>query len=97
MSTQLNTEARRLREKPLDLGLLMGLVYCPTEKPACVCLCVCSLLQPCVLEWAASVIPMTSPASLIFWNTVSNINHRGSKFSQHRKFPSLSCQRLILP
>lgn len=37
-----------------------------------ICVCVCSLQQHCVLEWAASATPTTSPASLTFWNTVSD-------------------------
>lgn len=61
------------------------------------CVCVCSLQQRCVLEWAASAIPTTSPASLTFWNTVSNKPQRIKPFSLKRKFSSLFGRRLILP
>lgn len=51
---------------------------------------VCSLQQRFVLEWAVSAIPVTSPASLTFWSTVS-INHRGAGCSSEQEsFPSSS-------
>ena len=56
--------------------------------------CVCaSLQQPCVLEWAASVTPVTSQVSPTFWNTVSNLPKRFKSFF----FSLLFVQGLINP